>query len=168
MRARESRLSSRPCSGSDMQKLSPIIQPGQSDSASFDNALEPSTRGTQPAARGGDDDAEAWENDDLMDPSTRAFYQHSALMEAWDGPAAIAFTDGRIVGATLDRNGLRPARYSVTKDGRVVMASEDGALRIPAEEVVERWRLRPGRIVVDTERNELLHDEDAKRPLFVR
>ena len=90
-------------------------------------------------------------------------------MEAWDGPAAIAFTDGRIVGATLDRNGLRPARYSVTKDGRVVMASEDGALRIPAEEVVERWRLRPGRmLVVDTERNELLHDEDVKRPLFVR
>jgi glutamate synthase domain-containing protein 2/glutamate synthase domain-containing protein 3 len=113
---------------------------------------------------------EAWENDDLMDPDRRAFYQyHSALMEPWDGPAAVAFTDGRLVGATLDRNGLRPARYSVTMDGRVVMASEDGALRIPAEEVVERWRLRPGKmLVVDTERHELLHDEDVKRPLFGR
>ena len=90
-------------------------------------------------------------------------------MEPWDGPAAIAFTDGRVVGATLDRNGLRPARYSVTKDGRVIMASEDGALRVPAEDVVERWRLRPGRmLVVDTERHELLHDEDVKRPLFRR
>ena len=113
---------------------------------------------------------EAWENDGLMDPDRRAFYQyHSALMEPWDGPAAVAFTDGRIVGATLDRNGLRPARYSVTKDGRVIMASEDGALRVPAEEVIERWRLQPGKmLVVDTERHELLHDEDVKRPLFGR
>ncbi|MGI8865443.1 MAG: glutamate synthase subunit alpha, partial [Rubrobacteraceae bacterium] len=112
----------------------------------------------------------AWENDELMDPDRRAYYQyHSALMEPWDGPAAVAFTDGRLVGATLDRNGLRPARYSVTKDGRVVMASEDGALRIPAEEVVERWRLQPGKmLVVDTERHELLHDEEVKRPLFGR
>jgi glutamate synthase (NADPH) large chain len=170
MRARESRLES-PLIGEDMQKLSPIIQPGQSDSASFDNALELLyLAGRSLPHAVAMMMPEAWENDDLMDPERRAFYQyHSALMEAWDGPAAIAFTDGRIVGATLDRNGLRPARYSVTKDGRVVMASEDGALRIPAEEVVERWRLRPGRmLVVDTERNELLHDEDVKRPLFVR
>ena len=170
MRARESRLES-PLFGEDMQKLSPIIQPGQSDSASFDNALELLyLAGRSLPHAVAMMMPEAWENDDLMDPERRAFYQyHSALMEAWDGPAAIAFTDGRIVGATLDRNGLRPARYSVTKDGRVVMASEDGALRIPAEEVVERWRLRPGRmLVVDTERNELLHDEDVKRPLFVR
>jgi glutamate synthase (NADPH) large chain len=170
MRARESRLES-PLIGEDMQKLSPIIQPGQSDSASFDNALELLyLAGRSLPHAVAMMMPEAWENDDLMDPERRAFYQyHSALMEAWDGPAAIAFTDGRVVGATLDRNGLRPARYSVTKDGRVVMASEDGALRIPAEEVVERWRLRPGRmLVVDTERNELLHDEDVKRPLFVR
>jgi len=170
MRAREGRLES-PLFGEDLEKISPVIQPDQSDSASFDNALEllhlagrslpHSVAMMMP---------EAWENDDLMEEDRRAFYQyHSALMEPWDGPAAIAFTDGRLVGATLDRNGLRPARYSVTKDGRVVMASEDGALRIPAEDVVERWRLRPGRmLVVDTEKHELLHDEDVKRPLFGR
>ena len=170
MRARESRLRS-PLFGEDMQKLSPIIQPGQSDSASFDNALELLyLAGRSLPHAVAMMIPEAWENDDLMEEDRRAFYQyHTALMEAWDGPAAITFTDGRVVGATLDRNGLRPARYSVTRDGRVVMASEDGALRIPAEEVVERWRLRPGRmLVVDTERRELLHDEDVKGPLFRR
>jgi glutamate synthase (NADPH/NADH) large chain len=170
MRARESRLES-PLFGEDMKKLSPIIQRGQSDSASFDNALELlHLAGRSLPHAVAMMMPEAWENDDLMEEDRRAFYQyHSALMEPWDGPAAIAFTDGRVVGATLDRNGLRPARYSVTKDGRVIMASEDGALRIPAEEVVERWRLRPGRmLVVDTERHELLHDEDVKRPLFRR
>src|SRR5215208_2629685 len=170
MHARESRLES-PLFGDDMKKLSPIIQPGQSDSASFDNALELLyLAGRSLAHAVAMMIPEAWENDDLMEEERRAFYQyHSALMEPWDGPAAIAFTDGRVVGATLDRNGLRPARYSVTKDGRVVMASEDGAVRIPAEDVVERWRLRPGRmLVVDTERRELLHDEDVKRPLFRR
>ncbi|HEX5975495.1 MAG TPA: glutamate synthase central domain-containing protein, partial [Rubrobacteraceae bacterium] len=170
MRARESRLES-PLFGEDLAKISPVIQPDQSDSASFDNALELLyLAGRSLPHAVAMMIPEAWENDDLMDPERRAFYQyHSALMEPWDGPAAIAFTDGRVVGATLDRNGLRPARYSVTRDGRVVMASEDGALRIPAEDVVERWRLRPGRmLVVDTERNELLHDEDVKRPLFVR
>src|SRR5215218_2304705 len=170
MRARESRLES-PLFGDDMKKLSPIIQPGQSDSASFDNALELLyLAGRSLPHAVAMMIPEAWENDDLMEEQRRAFYQyHSALMEPWDGPAAIAFTDGRVVGATLDRNGLRPARYSVTKDGRVVMASEDGALRIPAEDVVERWRLRPGRmLVVDTEKHELLHDEDVKRPLFGR
>jgi glutamate synthase domain-containing protein 2/glutamate synthase domain-containing protein 3 len=113
---------------------------------------------------------EAWEKDELMDPERRDFYRyHSALMEPWDGPAAVAFTDGKIVGATLDRNGLRPARYVVTRDGRVVAASEDGALRLDPEEIVERWRLRPGRmLVVDTERHEVLHDEEAKKPLIRR
>jgi glutamate synthase (NADPH/NADH) large chain len=170
MRAREGRLES-PLFGEDMEKLSPIIQPGQSDSASFDNALELlHLAGRSLPHAVAMMMPEAWENDDLMEEDRRAFYQyHSALMEPWDGPAAIAFTDGRLVGATLDRNGLRPARYSVTKDGRVVMASEDGALRIPDEDVVERWRLRPGRmLVVDTERHELLHDEDVKGPLFRR
>jgi hypothetical protein len=170
MRARESRLRSE-LFGADLGKLSPVIMPGQSDSAAFDNALELlHLAGRSLPHAVAMMMPEAWENDDLMDPDRRAFYQyHSALMEPWDGPAAVAFTDGRLVGATLDRNGLRPARYSVTKDGRVVMASEDGALRIPAEEVVERWRLRPGKmLVVDTERHELLHDEDVKRPLFGR
>jgi len=170
MRARESRLRSE-LFGEDLEKLWPVILPGQSDSASFDNALEL----LHLAGRSLPHAVtmmipEAWENDGLMDPERRAFYQyHSALMEAWDGPAAVAFTDGRIVGATLDRNGLRPARYSVTRDGRVIMASEDGALRVPAEDVIERWRLQPGKmLVVDTERHELLHDEDVKKPLFGR
>ena len=113
---------------------------------------------------------EAWENDELMDEERRAFFQyHSALMEPWDGPAAVAFTDGKQIGATLDRNGLRPARYSVTKDGRVFMASEDGALRLEPEEIVERGRLKPGRmLVVDTERNEVLRDEQVKNELAAR
>ncbi len=170
MRARESRLRS-DLFGEDLAKLSPVIVPGQSDSASFDNALELlHLAGRSLPHAVSMMIPEAWENDDLMHPDRRAFYQyHSALMEPWDGPAAVAFTDGRLVGATLDRNGLRPARYSVTRDGRVVMASEDGALRIPAEDVIERWRLQPGKmLVVDTERHELLHDEDVKRPLFAR
>jgi glutamate synthase (NADPH/NADH) large chain len=139
MRARESRLSSE-LFGEDLEKLSPVILPGQSDSASFDNALELlHLAGRSLPHAVAMMIPEAWENDGLMDPERRAFYQyHSALMEPWDGPAAVAFTDGRIVGATLDRNGLRPARYSVTKDGRVIMASEDGALRVPAEDVIER------------------------------
>jgi glutamate synthase (NADPH/NADH) large chain len=105
-----------------------------------------------------------------MDEDRRAFYEyHSSLMEPWDGPAAIAFTDGKLIGATLDRNGLRPARYSVTRDGRVVMASEDGALRVPPEDIVERWRLQPGKmLVVDTEKHEVLHDDEVKKPLFAR
>ncbi len=170
MRARESRLRS-DLFGDDLEKLSPVIVPGQSDSAAFDNALELlHLAGRSLPHAVSMMIPEAWENDELMEGDRRAFYQyHSALMEPWDGPAAVAFTDGRLVGATLDRNGLRPARYSVTKDGRVVMASEDGALRIPAEEVVERWRLQPGKmLVVDTERHELLHDEEVKRPLFGR
>ncbi len=170
MRARESRLES-PLFGESLEKLSPIIQPGQSDSASFDNALELLyLAGRSLPHAVAMMMPEAWENDRLMEEDRRDFYSyHSALMEPWDGPAAVAFTDGRVVGATLDRNGLRPARYSVTRDGRVVMASEDGALRIPAEDVVERWRLQPGKmLLVDTERHELLHDEEAKRPLFGR
>src|SRR5215204_5919515 len=170
MRARESRLDSE-LFGEDLEKLSPVIMPGQSDSASFDNALELLyLAGRSLPHAVAMMIPEAWENDGLMGPDRRAFYQyHSALMEPWDGPAAVVFTDGRIVGATLDRNGLRPARYSVTRDGRVIMASEDGALRVPAEDVIERWRLQPGKmLVVDTERHELLHDEDVKRPLFGR
>ena len=170
MRARENRFESE-LFGEDLKKISPVIQPGQSDSASLDNALEIlHLAGRSLPHAVAMMIPEAWENDDLMAEDRRAFYRyHSALMETWDGPAAVAFTDGRLVGATLDRNGLRPARYSVTRDGRVIMASEDGALRVPAEDVIERWRLQPGKmLVVDTERRELLHDEDVKRPLFVR
>ncbi len=170
MRARESRLESE-MFGEDLEKLSPVIKPDQSDSASFDNALELLyLAGRSLPHAVAMMIPEAWENDELMDPERRAFYQyHSALMEPWDGPAAVAFTDGRVIGATLDRNGLRPARYSITRDGRVVMASEDGALRIPAEDVVERWRLQPGKmLVVDTGRNDILHDEQIKKSLYTR
>jgi glutamate synthase (NADPH/NADH) large chain len=170
MRARESRLES-PLFGEDIKKLSPIIQPDQSDSASFDNALELlHLAGRSLPHAVAMMMPEAWEKDDLMDEDRRAFYEyHSSLMEPWDGPAAIAFTDGKVIGATLDRNGLRPARYSVTRDGRVVMASEDGALRVPAEDIVERWRLQPGKmLVVDTEKHEVLHDDEVKKPLFAR
>ncbi|MCA1717200.1 MAG: glutamate synthase subunit alpha, partial [Actinobacteria bacterium] len=168
MRARESRLESK-LFGEDLQKLFPVVQPDQSDSATFDNALELLyLAGRSLPHAVAMMMPEAYENDDLMAEERRAFYAyHSSLMEPWDGPAAIAFTDGKLIGATLDRNGLRPARYSVTRDGRVVMASEDGALRVPADEVVERWRLQPGKmLVVDTEKNELLHDESVKKPLF--
>ncbi len=167
MRARESRLES-DLFGGDLRKLSPVIVPGQSDSAAFDNALElVHLAGRSLPHAVAMMIPEAWENDGLMDEGRRAFFQyHSALMEPWDGPAAVAFTDGHLIGATLDRNGLRPARYSVTRDGRVFMASEDGALRLDPEEVVERWRLKPGRmLVVDTERNEVLHDAEIKKEL---
>ncbi|CAN5602419.1 glutamate synthase large subunit [soil metagenome] len=170
MRARESRLESN-LFGSDLRKLSPVIVPGQSDSAAFDNALELlHLAGRSMPHAVAMMIPEAWENDDLMDDERRAFFQyHSALMEPWDGPAAVAFTDGRQIGASLDRNGLRPARYSVTKDGRVFMASEDGALRLEPEEIVERGRLKPGRmLVVDTERNEVLRDEAVKNELAGR
>jgi len=170
MRAREARFESE-LFGEDIHKLRPVIAPGQSDSAAFDNALELlHLAGRSLPHAVAMMIPEAWENDALMDPERRDFYRyHSALMEPWDGPAAVAFTDGKLVGATLDRNGLRPARYVVTRDGRVVAASEDGALRLDPEEIVERWRLRPGRmLVVDTERHEVLHDEEAKRPLVKR
>ena len=170
MRARESRLES-DLFGDDLGKLSPVIVPGQSDSAAFDNALEiMHLAGRSMPHAVAMMIPEAWENDDLMDEERRAFFQyHSALMEPWDGPAAVAFTDGKQIGATLDRNGLRPARYSVTKDGRVFMASEDGALRLEPEEIVERGRLKPGRmLVVDTERNEVLRDEQVKSELAAR
>src|SRR5918993_1068471 len=168
MRARESRLESE-LFGEDLQKLFPVIQPDQSDSATFDNALELlHLAGRSLPHAVAMMMPEAYENDDLMDEERRAFFAyHSSLMEPGGGPPPIPLTDGKLICATLDRNGLRPARYSVTRDGRVVMASEDGALRVPADEVVERWRLQPGKmLVVDTEKNELLHDEDVKKPLF--
>lgn len=133
--------------GKDLDKLWPLIGDGSSDSATFDNALELLVAGGYSLIH-----AmmlmipEAWADNPLMDDQRRAFYEyHAALMEPWDGPAAVAFTDGRHIGATLDRNGLRPARYVVTDDERVVMASEAGVLPIPEERIVKKWRLQPGK-----------------------
>src|SRR5213596_3719184 len=167
IRARQGAISS-PILGKDLDKLWPLIYDGQSDSASFDNALELLVMGGYSIAH-----AmmmmipEAWENHTLMDEERRAFYEyHAALMEPWDGPAAIAFTDGRQIGATLDRNGLRPARYLVTKDDRIVMASEMGVLKIPEDQIVTKWRLQPGKmLLVDLEQGRLIPDDEIKASL---
>ncbi|MBV9281720.1 MAG: glutamate synthase large subunit, partial [Chloroflexi bacterium] len=170
MRARESQLAS-PLFRGDIEKIRPIVEPRVSDSASFDNALELLVLGGRSLPHAiMTMIPEAWENDEGMDPDRRAFYQyHTSLMEPWDGPAAIAFTDGRLIGATLDRNGLRPARYSIARDGLVVLASEEGALPLPPEEVIARWRLQPGRmLLVDTVAGSVLGDEEAKGPIVRR
>ncbi|HEV3007426.1 MAG TPA: glutamate synthase subunit alpha, partial [Burkholderiales bacterium] len=154
IRARQGAISS-PILGDDLAKIWPLIYDGQSDSGSFDNALELLVMGGYSVAH-----AmmmmipEAWENHTLMDPARRAFYEyHAAMMEPWDGPASIAFTDGRQIGATLDRNGLRPSRYIVTDDDLVIMGSECGCLPIPEEKIVKKWRLQPGKMfLVDLEK----------------
>jgi glutamate synthase (NADPH) large chain len=154
--------------GNDISKLWPISYEGQSDTACFDNALEFLVQGGYSLTH-----AmmmlvpEAWAGNPLMSEQRRAFYEyHAAMMEPWDGPAAIAFTDGRQIGATLDRNGLRPARYLVTDDGLVVMASEMGVLPIPEESIVEKWRLQPGRmLLIDLEQGRIVSDEDIKAEL---
>ncbi|MFN8831341.1 MAG: glutamate synthase large subunit [Labrys sp. (in: a-proteobacteria)] len=154
--------------GMDIGKLWPISYEGQSDTACFDNALEFLVRGGYSLAH-----AmmmlipEAWAGNPLMDEDRRAFYEyHAALMEPWDGPAAVVFTDGRQIGATLDRNGLRPARYLVTRDGLVVLASEMGVLPIPEEDIVEKWRLQPGKmLLIDLEQGRIIADEEIKRTL---
>jgi glutamate synthase (NADPH) large chain len=167
MAARQSSARS-PLYGDDIHQLWPISYEGQSDTACFDNALEFLVQGGYPLAH-----AvmmmipEAWASNSLMDDERRAFYEYNAaLMEPWDGPAAIAFTDGRQIGATLDRNGLRPARYLVTRDDRIVMASEMGVLPIPEEDVVTKWRLQPGKmLLVDLEEGRLIPDEEIKAKL---
>jgi glutamate synthase (NADPH/NADH) large chain len=154
--------------GSDITKLWPISYEGQSDTACFDNALEFLVQGGYSLAH-----AmmmlipEAWAGNPLMDEERRAFYEyHAALMEPWDGPAAMAFTDGRQIGATLDRNGLRPARYIVTDDGLVVMASEVGVLPIPEAKIVTKWRLQPGKmLLVDLEQGRIVSDTEMKHEL---
>ena len=151
--------------GKDISKLWPISYEGQSDTACFDNALEFLVQGGYSLAH-----AmmmlipEAWAGNPLMDESRRAFYEyHAALMEPWDGPAAVAFTDGRQIGATLDRNGLRPARYLVTDDDLVVLASEMGVLPIPEEKIVNKWRLQPGKmLLVDLEQGRIVSDDEMK------
>ena len=154
--------------GKDISRLWPISYEGQSDTACFDNALEFLVQGGYSLPH-----AvmmmipEAWAGNPLMDEERRSFYEyHAALMEPWDGPAAIAFTDGRQIGATLDRNGLRPARYLVTSDDRIVMASEMGVLKIPEEHIVTKWRLQPGKmLLVDLEQGRLIPDDEIKAQL---
>ncbi|MEH3119730.1 MAG: glutamate synthase large subunit [Methylorubrum populi] len=154
--------------GNDISKIWPISYEGQSDTACFDNALEFLVAGGYSLAH-----AmmmlipEAWAGNPLMGEERRAFYEyHAALMEPWDGPAAVAFTDGRQIGATLDRNGLRPARYIVTDDGLVVLASEMGVLPIPDEKIVQSWRLQPGRmLLIDLTRGRIVSDEEIKGEL---
>ena len=151
--------------GEDLEKLWPLIGDGNSDSATLDNCLELLIAGGYPLAH-----AlmmmipEAWADNPLMDKDRRAFYEyHAALMEPWDGPAALAFTDGRQIGATLDRNGLRPARFFVTADDLVVMASEAGVLDVPEERIVRKWRLEPGKmLMVDLERGRIIDDDELK------
>ncbi len=167
MRARESQLVSDLITG-DLSRLFPICTESGSDSASFDEALELLHLGGRSLPH-----AvlmmipEAWENHEDMDPARRAFYEfHSMFMEPWDGPAAVAFTDGTVIGAVLDRNGLRPARYWVTDDGLVVLASEAGVLDIAPERVVRRGRLQPGRMfLVDTGAGRIVGDEEVKSGL---
>ncbi len=167
MAARQATMSS-PTFGDDMQKLWPISYEGQSDSACFDNALELLYQGGYSLPH-----AmmmlipEAWAGNPLMDETSRAFYEYNAaLMEPWDGPAAIAFTDGKVIGATLDRNGLRPARYLETSDGYVLLASEMGVLDIPEEKIVRKWRLQPGKmLLIDMEQGRIISDEDLKSEL---
>src|SRR4249920_1686449 len=154
--------------GDDISKLWPISYEGQSDTACFDNALEFLVQGGYPLAH-----AvmmmipEAWAGNPLMDEERRSFYEYNAaLMEPWDGPAAIAFTNGRQIGATLDRNGLRPARYLLTRDDRIVMASEMGVLPIPEKDIVKKWRLQPGKmLLVDLDEGRLIPDEELKATL---
>jgi glutamate synthase (NADPH) large chain len=164
MHAREKQFAS-PLFGDDIKKIQPIIEANGSDSAMFDNCLELLVRTGRSLPH-----AimmmipEAWQNDPLMDDGKRAFYQfHSCMMEPWDGPASIAFTDGHQIGAVLDRNGLRPSRYLVTKDGLVVMASETGVLDIPPNEIEYKGRLQPGRMFfVDTIEGRIVQDEEIK------
>jgi glutamate synthase (NADPH/NADH) large chain len=154
--------------GEDLDKLWPLIEDGQSDSACFDNCLELLVAGGYSLPH-----AmmmlipEAWAGNPLMDEERKAFYEyHAALMEPWDGPAAVAFTDGQMIGATLDRNGLRPARYLMTDDGVVMMASEMGVLTFPEEKIVKKWRLEPGKmLLIDTEAGRVIDDQEVKKLL---
>lgn len=154
--------------GEDLEKLWPLIAENQSDSACFDNCLELLVAGGYSLPH-----AmmmlipEAWNNNALMDEERRAFYEyHAALMEPWDGPAAVAFTDGNMIGATLDRNGLRPARYLVTDDDIVMMASEMGVLTFPQEKIIKKWRLQPGKmLLIDTVQGRIIDDAEVKSNL---
>ena len=168
MAARQATLSS-PEFGEDIRKIWPISYENQSDTACFDNALELLVQGGYSLTH-----AmmmlipEAWARNQLMDEDRRAFYEyHAALMEPWDGPAAVAFTDGRQIGATLDRNGLRPARYFVLDDDTVVLASEAGTLPFDESKVVTKWRLQPGKmLLIDLEKGTIVSDDEIKSTLI--
>ena len=151
--------------GEDLNKILPAVDVDGSDTTIFDNVLELlHLSGRSLAHAMMMMVPEPWSRDPSMSPERRAFYEyHSCLMEPWDGPASLAFTDGVRIGATLDRNGLRPGRYSVTRDGRVVMASEAGVLDIPPEDVIAKGRLQPGRMfLVDTEQGRIIPDDELK------
>jgi glutamate synthase domain-containing protein 2/glutamate synthase domain-containing protein 1/glutamate synthase domain-containing protein 3 len=169
MHAREATLDTKQFD--DIDKIFPIVTPQGSDSSSLDNVVELLTLGGRelphvmamliP---------EAWDQDGTMDPAKKAFYEyHASLMEPWDGPAAVAFTDGRLIGATLDRNGLRPARYLVTKDGLLIMASETGVLPVKPEEIKYKGRLQPGKMLLaNLEEGRIVPDEEIKAKLSAR
>ncbi len=167
MKAREGVMSS-PVLGADLQKLYPITFPGQSDTATFDNCLELLTMSGYPISQ-----AmmmmipEPWEQHTTMDERRKAFYEyHAAMLEPWDGPASIVFTDGRQIGATLDRNGLRPSRYCITDDDLVIMASESGVLPVPENKIVRKWRLQPGKMfLIDLEQGCMVDDDELKARL---
>jgi len=167
MKAREGVMAS-PVLGEDLRKLYPISFADQSDTATFDNCLELLTMAGYPLSQ-----AvmmmipEPWENHATMDERRKAFYEyHAAMMEPWDGPASIVFTDGRQIGATLDRNGLRPSRYCITDDDMVIMGSESGVLPVPESKIVRKWRLQPGKMfLIDLEQGRMIDDEELKAGL---
>jgi glutamate synthase (NADPH/NADH) large chain len=164
MAARQASVSS-PLFGRDIEKLWPISYEGQSDTACFDNALEFLVMGGYSLAHAAMMlIPEAWAGHETMDRKRKAFYEyHACLMEPWDGPAAMAFTDGLQIGATLDRNGLRPARYLETTDGRVIMASESGVLAIPEQQIKRKWRLQPGKmLLIDIAKGRIVSDDELK------
>ncbi len=167
MKAREGVMSS-PVLGADLKKLYPISFASQSDTATFDNCLELLTMAGYPISQ-----AvmmmipEPWEQHTTMDERRKAFYEyHAAMLEPWDGPASIVFTDGRQIGATLDRNGLRPSRYCITDDDLVIMGSESGVLPVPENKIVRKWRLQPGKMfLIDLEQGRMIDDEELKASL---
>ena len=167
MKAREGVMSS-PVLGDDLRKLYPISFANQSDTATFDNCLELLTMAGYPISQ-----AvmmmipEPWEQHATMDERRKAFYEyHAAMLEPWDGPASIVFTDGRQIGATLDRNGLRPSRYCITDDDLVIMGSESGVLPVPENKIVRKWRLQPGKMfLIDLEQGRMIDDEELKAAL---
>ncbi|MBX9935371.1 MAG: glutamate synthase subunit alpha, partial [Burkholderiaceae bacterium] len=164
MLAREGVMAS-PVLAEDLKKLYPISFAGQSDTATFDNCLELLTMAGYPISQ-----AvmmmipEPWEQHESMDERRRAFYEyHAAMMEPWDGPASIVFTDGRQIGATLDRNGLRPSRFCITDDDLVILGSEAGVLPVPDSKIVRKWRLQPGKmLLIDLEQGRLIEDDELK------
>ena len=167
MRAREGVMSS-PVLGNDLQKLYPISFANQSDTATFDNCIELLVAAGYPLAQAAMMMIpEPWEQHTTMDEGRKAFYEyHAAMLEPWDGPASIVFTDGRQIGATLDRNGLRPSRYCITDDDLVIMASESGVLPVPESKIVRKWRLQPGKMfLIDLEEGRMIDDDELKASL---